>query len=119
MAGVLKSSLEVTNAYYFNAKKRNYHFAHQVADDVKNARSTEQIQRKLKTLRHTYSLDAIEYYPSLFGKREVFISDDETIPLIPPVSLEFLQKGIKSQVDSSTIHQFGEGKYCQSERVSE
>lgn len=109
MAGVLKSSLEVTNAYYFNAKKRNYHFAHQVADDVRNARSTDQIQKKLKTLRHTYSLDAIEYYPSLFGKREVFISDDETIPLIPPVSLEFLQKGIKSQVDSSTIHQFGEG----------
>lgn len=109
MAGVLKSSLEVTNAYYFNAKKRNYHFAHQIADDIRNSRSNSQIQNKLKNLRHTYSLDAVEYYPSLFGRREVFISDDETIPLIPPVSLEFLQKGIKSQVDSSTIHQFGEG----------
>lgn len=109
MAGVLKSSLEVTNAYYFNAKKRNYHFAHQVALEVRNAKNPNVIRNKLKVLRHMYALDAVEYYPSLFGQRQVFISDDETIPLIPPVSLEFLQKGIRSQVDSSTIHQFGEG----------
>ncbi len=109
MAGVLKSSLEVTNAYYFNAKKRNYHFAHQVALEVRNMRSPAQIKSKLKVLRHIYALDALEYYPSLFGQRQILLSDDETIPLIPPVSLEFLQKGIKSQVDASTIHQFGEG----------
>jgi two-component system nitrogen regulation sensor histidine kinase NtrY len=109
MAGVLKSSLEVTNAYYFNAKKRNYHFAHQVALEVRNLKSQSQIRSKIKVLRHMYALDALEYYPSLFGQRQVVLSDDETIPLIPPVSLEFLQKGIRSSVDSSTIHQFGEG----------
>jgi len=109
MAGVLKSSLEVTNAYYFNAKKRNYHFAHQVALEVRQMKSSAQIRSKLKVLRHIYALDSLEYYPSLFGQRQVLLSDDETIPLIPPVSLEFLQKGIKSQVDASTIHQFGEG----------
>jgi two-component system nitrogen regulation sensor histidine kinase NtrY len=109
MVGVLKSSLEVTNAYYFNAKKRNYHFAHQVAQEVRTIKNPAQVRAKLKVLRHIYALDAVEYYPSLFGQRQVYISDDETIPLIPPVSLEFLQKGIRSQVDSSTIHQFGEG----------
>ncbi|PIS10192.1 MAG: PAS domain-containing sensor histidine kinase [Bdellovibrio sp. CG10_big_fil_rev_8_21_14_0_10_47_8] len=109
MVGVLKSSLEVTNAYYFNAKKRNYHFAHQVATEVRRYHSVPRIRQELKALGHTYALDAVEYYPSLFGQRQVFLSDDETIPLIPPVSLEFLQKGIKSQVDASTIHQFGEG----------
>lgn len=109
MAGVLKSSLEVTNAYYFNAKKRNYHFAHQIALEVRATHDSTQLRKKLKNLRHTYAIDALEFYPSLFGQREVIISDDETIPLIPPVSLEFLQKGIKAQVDSSTIHQFGEG----------
>lgn len=109
MAGVLKSSLEVTNAYYFNAKKRNYHFAHQIALEVRAAHNSAQLRKKLKYLRHVYAIDALEFYPSLFGQREVIISDDETIPLIPPVSLEFLQKGIKAQVDSSTIHQFGEG----------
>lgn len=110
MASVLKSSLEVTNAYYFNAKKKNYHFAHQVADEVYKKRGNEnEIKKSLNYLRHIYSLDALEYYPSLFGKRQIVISDDETIPMMPPVSLEFLQKGIRSQVDSSTIHQFGEG----------
>jgi two-component system nitrogen regulation sensor histidine kinase NtrY len=109
MAGVLKSSLEVTNAYYFNAKKRNYHFAHEIAQQVRAAGSRDQVSRILKRSQRIYSLDAIEYYPSLFGQRTVVLSDDETIPLIPTVSLEFLQKGIRSQVDSSTIHQFGEG----------
>ncbi len=109
MAGVLKSSLEVTNAYYFNAKKRNYHFAHQIASQIRVEGGQAKIKSDLKYYRHIYAIDALEYYPSLFGQREVLISDDETIPLIPPVSLEFLQKGIKSQVDASTIHQFGEG----------
>ncbi len=110
MASVLKSSLEVTNAYYFNAKKKNYHFAHQVADEIYKKRGNEnEIKKSLNYQRHIYSLDALEYYPSLFGKRQIVVSDDETIPMMPPVSLEFLQKGIRAQVDSSTIHQFGEG----------
>jgi len=109
MAGVLKSSLEVTNAYYFNAKKRNYHFAHQVAAEIRHNRSPEQIRAALKKARSLYSLDAVEYYPSLFGQREIVVSDDETIPVIPRASLEFLQKGVHSQVDASTIHQFGDG----------
>lgn len=109
MGGVLKSSLEVTNAYYFNAKKRNYHFAHQIATDISGIEGRARINKRLTLLLKTYSLDAVEYYPNLFGQREIAISDDETIPMIPKASLEFLQKGIRSQVDASTIHQFGEG----------
>lgn len=109
MAGVLKSSLEVTNAYYFNAKKKNYHFAHQIALEVRRMDNSKEIQEKLKYLRHLYSLDAVEYYPSMFGKRQVVYSEDESIPVVPPVAMEFLQKGIKQSSDSSTIHQFGEG----------
>lgn len=108
MGGVLKSSLEVTNAYYFNAKKRNYHFAHQIAGELEKIERA-QTKRRIATLQKNYALDAVEYYPNLFGQREIAISDDETIPMIPKASLEFLQKGIKSQVDGSTIHQFGEG----------
>lgn len=109
MAGVLKSSLEVTNAYYFNAKKKNYHFAHEIADEVRHSKNSAHIGQQLKRLRHLYSLDAVEYYPSLFGERIIQLSDDETIPMIPPASLEFLQKGVRDQVDWSLIHQFGEG----------
>lgn len=109
MAGVLKSSLEVTNAYYFQAKRKNYHFAQEVAREVRVLQGSPQLKKRLKDLRQEFALDALEYYPSLFGQREVFLSEDESIPMIPKASLEFLQKGIRSQVESSTIHQFGEG----------
>lgn len=109
MAGVLKSSLEVTNAYYFTAKRKNYHFAQEVAKEVQKLSGGESVSRKLKTLRRRYALDAVEYYPSLFGQREIALSEDETVPMVPKVALEFLQKGIRSQVESSTIHQFGDG----------
>lgn len=109
MAGVLKSSIEVTNAYYFNAKKKNYHFAHQVADAIRPLRHQKDISNRVEKLRKEFSLDAVEYYPSLFGKRVVVSAEDDTVPTVPAVSLEFLQKGIKQQVEASIIHQFGDG----------
>lgn len=109
MAGVLKGSLEVTNAYYFNAKKRNYHFANQVAQQVLRLSSPRQIKERLKELRQVFDLDALEYYPSLFDERIVALSSEQRISRLPALSLEFLQKGIKNRVEASTIHQFGEG----------
>jgi two-component system nitrogen regulation sensor histidine kinase NtrY len=109
MAGVLKSSLEVNKAYYFDAKKKNFHFAHQIADEVRRTKDLKTARQKVRVLRHLYALDSVEYYPSLFGKREVFLSEDENIPMIPPVSLQFLHKGIRDYADASIIHQFGEG----------
>lgn len=109
MAGVLKSSIEVTNAYYFNAKKKNYHFAHQIADAVRPLNNPSDIRRKVITLQREFSLDAVEYYPSLFGKRIVVAAEDDTVPVVPAVSLEFLQKGVKMHVEASIIHQFGDG----------
>jgi two-component system nitrogen regulation sensor histidine kinase NtrY len=109
MAGVLKSSIEVTNAYYFNAKKKNYHFAHQIAESVRPLHNSTEIKNKIEGLRKEFSLDAVEYYPSLFGKRVVVSAEDDTVPTVPAVSLEFLQKGIKVQAEASIIHQFGDG----------
>lgn len=109
MAGVLKSSIEVTNAYYFNAKKKNYHFAHQIADVIRPLKNGKDIEKKVIQLRKEFSLDAVEYYPSLFGKRVVVSAEEDNVPTVPAVSLEFLQKGIKLQAEASIIHQFGDG----------
>jgi two-component system nitrogen regulation sensor histidine kinase NtrY len=109
MAGVLKSSLEVTNAYYFNAKKRNYHFANEIASEINGLKSNYAIEKKLKEVQKTFSLDAVEFYPNLFDDRIMVVSKEESIPQVPSLSLEFLQKGIKSKTEASTIHQFGEG----------
>ncbi|HEX4922610.1 MAG TPA: ATP-binding protein [Bdellovibrionales bacterium] len=107
MAGVLKDSLEVTNAYYMAAKKRNYHFAHQVSRSL--VREGGNIQSILKKNLELYKLDAIEYYPGLFANRVLVLSKDEAIPEVPKVNLEFLQKGLNQKVEASSIHTFGEG----------
>ncbi|MGE4132830.1 MAG: PAS domain-containing sensor histidine kinase [Bdellovibrionales bacterium] len=110
MAGVLKSSLEVTNAYYLSAKRKNYHFAERVAKELSDSHGKKKdILERLAELRTRYSLDALEYYPSLFGQRVLSIGKDEALPGIPPLSLELLERGIEDRNEASTIHQFENG----------
>lgn len=108
MAGVLKSSLEVTNAYYLSAKRKNYHFAERVAVELRQTPSQDW-NKALSDLRKRYSLDAVEYYPSLFGKRMVSVNPDEALQDVPPLSLELLERGIEDRNEASTIHKFENG----------
>ena len=112
MIGILRSSLEVQQEYYFSAKKKNYHFAHEIASRVKPVMNEYKIKEILQGLRREYAVDAVEYYPSIFGGRISAIRSDDSfsgLSEFPPVSLDFLQKGILDQVEGSTIHQFGDG----------
>lgn len=108
--GVLKSALEVQNVYYFDAKKNNYHFAHETASRIRNrTRSTRDVRKELTRLRREFALDAVEWYPSMKAPPVVVTSDDEALQEIPPVPVDFLQKGIRQQSEASTIFQFGDG----------
>ena len=109
ISGVLKSSLEVTNAYYMNSKKKNYHFAHQVAEEVANLNQSKNIDSRIKILQKKYALDAVEYYPSLFNKRHFVVDSNSSHLNVPRVSLEFLQKGIKKNIEASMIHHYQDG----------
>lgn len=109
ISGVLKSSLEVTNAYYMNSKKKNYHFAHQVAEEVGTLDQPKKIDDRIKILQKKYALDAVEYYPSLFNKRHIVVDSNSSHLNVPRVSLEFLQKGIKKNIEASMIHHYQEG----------
>lgn len=109
ISGVLKSSLEVTNAYYMNSKKKNYHFAHQVAEEVANLNQSKNIDSRIKILQKKYALDAVEYYPSLFNKRHIVVDSNSSHLNVPRVSLEFLQKGIKKNIEASMIHHYQDG----------
>jgi two-component system nitrogen regulation sensor histidine kinase NtrY len=106
---VLKNSLEVNQEYIVSAKKKNYHFANQIAHDLRPSRSRSELIRQMQALREIYAVDAIEYYPSMFGQRALVISKDESIPNIPSVSVEFLKKGLVQNSEGSTIQEFGEG----------
>ena len=107
-SAVLRDSLEITNSYYLTAKQKNYHFGNQIVKELQN-KSDSVIAKQLDFFRDLYSLDVVEFYPGLFGERVSSISDNKTIPDIPKVSLEFLEKGIKKATDSSTMHHFQEG----------
>jgi len=107
-SAVLRDSLEVTDAYYLQSKQKNYHFASEIARDIEK-KHLGQIQRELNILQKKYSLDVVEFYPSLFGNRIVFVSDNKKLPEVPKTSLEFLEKGISKNTNSSTIHNFQEG----------
>lgn len=109
MASVLKNSLEVNQEYIFTARKKNYNFANQVAHAVQNIEPAKPIEKTLEEFRERFILDAVEYYPSLFGGRSIALSKDESMPEIPPVSLEFLKKGVSQRSEASMIHHFGEG----------
>lgn len=108
MASVLKNSLEVNQEYVFSSKKRNYHFAQMIAQELKRE-SAKPAARLVESARARFNLDAVEYYPGLFAARVVATSNDESMPRVPPVSLEFLKKGVSQRSESSAIHQFGEG----------
>lgn len=107
-SAVLRDSLEVTNSYYLTSKQKNYHFANQIIKELQGQPESV-IKKQLDKFRSLYSLDVVEFYPGLFGDRAESISDNKTIPEIPKVSLEFLEKGIKKGTDSSTMHHFQEG----------
>lgn len=107
MTGILKDSLDITNSYYVTAKKKNYHFAHQIVDEL--VRSKRKIPTKLDYFVEHFGLDAVEYYPDLFEDRVVKLSKDTSLKALPEVALEFLEKGITHNLEASTVHLFGEG----------
>ena len=108
MAGVLESSLEVTNAFSLDSKRKNYHFAGKIRGRL-NLSQPSKILPQLETLREEYSLDAVEYYPNLFDERVVSLSKDELIPQIPRVSLKTLKRSLEQKAETSVVHQFEEG----------
>tara|TARA_B100000749_G_scaffold280887_1_gene279778 strand:+ start:8287 stop:10563 length:2277 start_codon:yes stop_codon:yes gene_type:complete len=109
MSGVLKSSLEVTNEYYSNAKKRNYHFARIMAEDIDFGQDRDTLSIILENFRQNYRLDSVEYYPDFFSPRIVAVDPDKALPELPEVSLEFKKKGLADNAEGSTIHHFAEG----------
>jgi two-component system nitrogen regulation sensor histidine kinase NtrY len=108
MASVLKNSLEVNQEYVFSAKKKNFHFAKLIATELEKQKG-QPAARVVESARSKYNLDSVDYYPGLLAARVAALSPDESIPRVPPVSLEFLRNGVSARSESSIIHHFGEG----------
>src|ERR1035437_9816118 len=76
IGSVLQDSLEVTNAYYTNTKKKNYHFGNLIAARIAGHADKQARLNVLSRLQKEYSLDSVEYYPNMFAKRFVFLNQE-------------------------------------------
>lgn len=109
MAGVLKNSLEVTNAYNISAKKKNYHFAHEIAKTVSAQPSLVELESQLQSLRKQFHLDSVEFYRKSAGTNHRLLARDDSMPQVPIGPARFLKAGLDRKAEASTIQQFNRG----------
>lgn len=107
MLSVLRNASEVIDTFILNEKKRGYEYARLAARDITHTAGKPRAAR-LQHLRGQYQLDAIEYYDGFVDHRLISQDDDLNSSPIPPLNLEFLQKGLSNRDEASTIQIFGD-----------
>ncbi len=107
MLSVLRNASEVIDTFISNEKKRGYEYARLTAGEL--AKSGKGIKPAgLERLRVQYKLDALEYYSDIVSDRQISQDQELNSEFIPPLNLEFLQKGISNHDEASTIQIFGD-----------
>lgn len=112
VSSVLKSSLEVTNAYYLKSKRTNYHFAEIIKRELEANLvdlSTKQIESKLQGFARQFALDSVEFYKDYLSPRIAALGTNVEIKGLPYVSIEILEKGFEQKAESSLVHQYAKG----------
>ncbi|RME15793.1 MAG: HAMP domain-containing protein, partial [Bdellovibrio sp.] len=102
MSGVLKSSLEVSNAYYISTKKKNYHFAEEIKKALEKT-PTQKLSRSIQLLRAQYSLDGVEIYEGLSAKKPRIVSLSPSLKALPPISPKVLRRVIQENIETSLV----------------
>ena len=107
MLSVLRNASEVIDTFISNEKKRGYLYSRQAAAEiVKSGKISNQVF--LDRVRNQYKLDAIEYYQNYLSGRVVSQDPDLNSDLVPPLNIDFLQKGLSNKDEASTVQIFGD-----------
>ncbi|MBC7420536.1 MAG: HAMP domain-containing protein [Bdellovibrio sp.] len=107
MLSILRNASEVIDTFISNEKKRGYEYARISSRElVKIQPARRQIQ--LERIQNQYRLDAIEYYEDILKTRLVAQDKDLNSELVPPLNVEFLQRGLVNGDEASTIQIFGD-----------
>lgn len=109
MQGVLKSALVIQNEYYSTAKKKNFNAAFVLSNRLKDAGDFDQKKQIIDEFRKEQSLDVIEYYQDLQNERYISLVDDATVPIIPPPSMEALERVLTDRVEKSKVETLNQG----------
>jgi two-component system nitrogen regulation sensor histidine kinase NtrY len=107
MLAVLRNASEVIDTFISNEKKRGYEYSRLASREIIKIKDVPH-QLYLDKLRNQYKLDAIEYYDDFFENRVVSQDEDLNSEIVPPLNLEFLQKGISNHDEASIIQIFGD-----------
>lgn len=108
MLSVLRNASEVIDTFISNEKKRGYDYARLIANSaVQNKRPIT--QAGINKFKDQYKLDALEYYQNLIPSQRLVAQDSELdSDIVPPLNLDFLQKGVLNHDEASTIQIFGD-----------
>ena len=108
MLSVLRNASEVIDTFISNEKKRGYYYARLIDNSaVQNKRPLT--QAGINKFKDQYKLDALEYYQNLIPSQRLVAQDSELdSDLVPPLNLDFLQKGVLNHDEASTIQIFGD-----------
>jgi two-component system nitrogen regulation sensor histidine kinase NtrY len=107
MLSVLRNASEVIDTFISNEKKRGYQYSRLTAAEiVKNKKLSQQVF--LDRIRNQYKLDAVEYYQNFLSERVVSQDPDLNSELVPPLNVDFLQKGLSNKDEASTVQIFGD-----------
>ena len=107
MLSVLRNASEVIDTFIANEKKRGYEYARLSIKPIAQVKSKDR-QNKLEQLRVQYKLDAIEYYQDLLSDRIVSQDPELNSDEVPALNFEFLERGLVSHDEASTIQIFGD-----------
>ena len=107
MLSVLRNASEVIDTFISNEKKRGYEYSRLASRNIVKITNIPK-QGHLDKIRNQYKLDAIEYYDDFVSDRIVSQDEELNSEIIPPLNIEFLQKGISNHDEASTIQIFGD-----------
>ncbi len=109
VGGTLQKSIDVVRNYYENTERNGAHFAKKIASSIDPEDLPDDLVfKKIQNARLEYGLDAIEYHRDPVGTRLISVSQEKAA-LIPPASLETLQKAFKG-MNECRVHNVGEGE---------
>ncbi|MCS6837595.1 MAG: ATP-binding protein [Bdellovibrionaceae bacterium] len=114
VSNILKTSVELSQLFYFNEKKRNYHYAHLIKKKIEKDHNIPQIIQNLKKYQQEFLIDMIEFYPFPImseTKRHVLRRETQIVPELPPLSQELLKKFQSHPERSSQIEASPSGNF--------
>lgn len=107
MLSVLRNASEVIDTFISNEKKRGYEYARLTTKELARTPAAQK-KKQIEKIREQFRLDAVEYYEDLLKARLVSQDNELNSEVVPPLNIDFLQRGLVDHDEASIIQIFGD-----------